>query len=253
MARPIKDGWDYFPMDTNLDNKFRAVEAVFKNDGFVWIVKFWQEAYSSNDGCVDLRGYHRVIHAENCRITTEQSDEIAKLCLEIEIIKEISPGIYSSNGIQKRIKHLLSERERWRNKRESKLSPLLSPEITHEIRGESKVKESKEKYIVQQTFDFESIWLKYPRRVGRKMAEKHFEASVKTKKDFEDLSKALANYLSSKRVAEGFVQNGATWFNNWRDWIDYKEEMCKKCKDKGSFQSATGYTILCECPAGKRK
>lgn len=103
------------------------------------------------------------------------------------------------------------------------------------------------------SFDFESVWLKYPKRVGKKMAQVHFEASVKTQKDFEDLSLALSNYLSSKRVANGFVQNGSTFFNNWRDWIDYKEEVCKKCKDKGSFTSATGYAIICDCPAGKRK
>lgn len=105
----------------------------------------------------------------------------------------------------------------------------------------------------KDAFDFNIIWNKYPKMVGKKMAEKHFAASVKTPKDFEDITKALANYLSSKRVAGGFVQNGATWFNNWRDWVDYKEEFCKKCNEKGTYLSATGYTIQCVCPAGRFK
>ena len=100
---------------------------------------------------------------------------------------------------------------------------------------------------------FESIWSMYPKRVGRKMAEKHFKSSVKTIEDLEKLEKALGNYLSSKRVANGFVQNGSTFMNNWTDWIDYKEETCKKCKDKGTFTSATGYSIICDCPAGRKK
>lgn len=102
-----------------------------------------------------------------------------------------------------------------------------------------------------KTFDL--IWNKYPKRVGKKMAIKHFEASVKTKKDLDDINKALANYLSSKRVLSGYIQNGSTWFNNWRDWIDYTEESCKKCNDKGYFTSATGYKIICACPAGRSK
>ncbi|MFQ5786725.1 MAG: hypothetical protein ACE5H1_01965 [Thermodesulfobacteriota bacterium] len=100
---------------------------------------------------------------------------------------------------------------------------------------------------------FDSIWSKYPNKVGRKMAEKHFKNSVKNKKDFNDLNTALTNYLSSKRVQRGYIQNGSTFMNNWRDWIDYKEESCKKCNDKGSFISATGYSIVCDCPAGKGK
>ena len=105
----------------------------------------------------------------------------------------------------------------------------------------------------KEKFDFDSIWLKYPKRVGKKMALKHFEASVKTKQDLDDMIKALTNYISSKRVAGGFIQNGSTWFNNWRDWIDYKEEVCRKCKDKGFFISTTGYTIQCECKETNKK
>ena len=101
-------------------------------------------------------------------------------------------------------------------------------------------------------FDFNSIWIKYPRRTGRKKALACFKSSVKTEEDFINIQKALDNYISSKRVFSGFVQAGSTWFNNWRDWIDYKEDFCPKCKDKGTFISSSGYTIRCECPAGKR-
>ena len=70
---------------------------------------------------------------------------------------------------------------------------------------------------------FDSIWKKYPKRVGRKEAEKHYKVSVKTEQDYFDLLQALENYLKAETVKKGFVQNGSTWFNNWKDWIDYEE------------------------------
>lgn len=70
---------------------------------------------------------------------------------------------------------------------------------------------------------FESIWKDYPRPIGQKLARKHFIASVKTDKDYTDIQKALENYKASENVQNGYVQNGSTWFNNWRDWINYRE------------------------------
>lgn len=73
-------------------------------------------------------------------------------------------------------------------------------------------------------FDFEALWKRYPRREGRKQAQKHFKATVKTMKDWLDIQNALDNYL--KQLAKNqtelqFTKAGATWFNNWRDYVDY--------------------------------
>ncbi len=72
----------------------------------------------------------------------------------------------------------------------------------------------------RKSFDFESLWLSYPKRDGKKDALRHFNASVKTEEDFINIKKALGNYLLSDTVKNGFIKNGSTWFNNWRDWID---------------------------------
>lgn len=83
-----------------------------------------------------------------------------------------------------------------------------------EIRGE----ELKEKDIVQN--QFEDVWKRYPNRVGKKEALRHYNASVKTPEDVTSINAALTNYLRSVAVKRGFVQLGRTWFNNWRDWLD---------------------------------
>ncbi len=147
MARPMKQGFDYFPLDTHLDEKIQAIESVFKQKGFCWIVKFWQAAYRTNDGLVSLDGYHGIIHGENSGITPEEQKKLIEMCTEIGLLVKHSPGKYTSNGIQKRISFLMGERERWRKKEKIELSPEITPTITPAIRGESKEKEIKEKKI----------------------------------------------------------------------------------------------------------
>jgi len=71
---------------------------------------------------------------------------------------------------------------------------------------------------------FDAVWAAYPKKIGMKVALTHFNASVKTMTDFLDIQKALDHYRKSERVRNGYIQNGSTWFNNWRDWINYTEE-----------------------------
>ena len=129
----------------------------------------------------------------------------------------------------------------------SKGNPKDSQRIAPEEEEEQEEEKNK-----KTSFDFESLWTTYPKRVGKKAALRYFCSSVHTNKDYIDIKAALKNYLESKRVYDGFVQNGSTWFNNWRDWIDFKEEVCMKCKGKGTYTSSTGYTIKCTCPAGNK-
>ncbi len=101
--------------------------------------------------------------------------------------------------------------------------------------------------------EFEEIWQAYPNKVGKKEAERHFNASIKTPQDLQDIKKALQHYLESKRVYKGFIMNGSTFMNQWRDWVDFTEPICVKCKGKGEYTSTTGYKVTCDCIDGKNK
>jgi hypothetical protein len=75
--------------------------------------------------------------------------------------------------------------------------------------------------------EFEKLWENYPEKDGKKQAFQSFKSTVKTEEDLVLIEKALANYLESVRLkrSSGFnlrYKNGDTWFNNWRDWIDWK-------------------------------
>lgn len=75
---------------------------------------------------------------------------------------------------------------------------------------------------------FLELWSQYPNKDGKKDALKHYVASVVTEQDRNDIQTALTHYLKSERVSKGFVKNGSTWFNGWRDWIPQKTVEVKK-------------------------
>jgi len=144
-------------------------------------------------------------------------------------------------------------RDRWPRLSWGEKSLSLLNSVTYKNQNSFRIEKNKNK---KESNDFQShfevLWKKYPKPIGKKKALKSFNASVKSQKDLDSIRIALENYLSSKRVSDGFIQNGATWFNNWADWVEYKEKSCLKCKNTGKFTSTTGYEITCECPAGAK-
>ena len=71
---------------------------------------------------------------------------------------------------------------------------------------------------------FEERWRKYPVKDGKKEAQKYFLATVKNEEDLADFDKALENYLCHlKTESWKRPKNGKTFFNNWSDWVNWKE------------------------------
>jgi len=73
---------------------------------------------------------------------------------------------------------------------------------------------------------FEQLWSKYPKKLGKKRAIRHYNATVKTDHDRAKIEKALANYCLhvERRGDPEYVKHGSTWFNEWEDWTDYVPE-----------------------------
>ena len=47
MARPKKQGLDYFPLDVNVDNKLEILESEYGILGFGFIIKLFQKIYEN--------------------------------------------------------------------------------------------------------------------------------------------------------------------------------------------------------------
>ena len=98
--------------------------------------------------------------------------------------------------------------------------------VTH---GEREVKEKEKDNIRERedntcAWDFDILWERYPRKIGRRESLRHFVASVKTDEDYQNIKKALENYIRS-RVGQDpkYTKHGSTWFLNWRDWVNIAE------------------------------
>lgn len=69
--------------------------------------------------------------------------------------------------------------------------------------------------------EFDALWGSYPRRIGRRDAERHFRASVKTPEDLAAIRTALTNYRAEVSDRDQrYISHGSKWFNQWRDWVD---------------------------------
>lgn len=75
---------------------------------------------------------------------------------------------------------------------------------------------------------FESLWSQYPNKLGKKDALRHYKASVLSDQDQQDIETALQNYIKHTNTIDAkYIKHGSTWFNNWRDWVDYKPKITK--------------------------
>lgn len=74
----------------------------------------------------------------------------------------------------------------------------------------------------RMSLEFEQFWLSGPwQKLGKKAAERHFNASVKTDEDRERIKRARDNYATDLKVNHWKPpQHGSTWFNNWKDFVD---------------------------------
>lgn len=99
---------------------------------------------------------------------------------------------------------------------DANLAPTRRQDVAPE---ENRIEEN----ILSDLLDFEKLWASYPKKDGKKEAERHFRASVQSEKQWGEINQALANYLRHVKGKElQYVKNGSTWFNNWQDWVVWK-------------------------------
>jgi hypothetical protein len=222
MARPKKIGLDYFPMDVSFNDQIQAIESVHGNDGLVWIIKFWQLAYKTEFGEVDLSGLFGDISAKNSRITTEKQKLIISDCITLGLLKHISGEIYTSNGVIKRMSIISRDRKNALERHKNELfgeKPPNNPQTMGESKRESKVKD-KVNTIPDDVFN--SFWRQYPKKVGKGDAEKVWKKIPAQKETLELITAALSWQTKSEQWTKDngqFIPNPSTYLNQKR-WLD---------------------------------
>lgn len=112
MARPPKQGVDYFPFDVYLDNKFKFIEIKYKLEGFAVLVKLLQKVYSCGYWC-RWTDDEALLFSDEIRADLSLVTNVVQECLDRDIFHKPlyeQFGVLTSKGIQKRYKEIVRRR-----------------------------------------------------------------------------------------------------------------------------------------------
>ena len=229
MARPQKEGLDYFPHDTDAvnDEKIEALRSLYGNDGYAFFFILLERIYRSPKQEIDVSDAETIqILARKVEVTTEKFTamlQTALKCCCFDRKKYEEEGVLTSNGIKRRARPVLIKRELTQDKYKKKKEEMVSGEFLEQKRAEKKRKEKySTKDLKQYIEQFESIWEKYPNKKGKQVAEQKF-CKLRKKYTLEELYRAVERYATETKGKEKqYIQHGSTFFNS--SYVDYLDE-----------------------------
>jgi hypothetical protein len=104
MARPLKSGLDYFPLDVNFDDNVELIEAEFGLEGFAILIKVWQKIYA-NGYYLDWNDDTALLFAKKINTDKDKISSVINACLHRNLFNKLiyeQYGVLTSSGIQKR-------------------------------------------------------------------------------------------------------------------------------------------------------
>jgi hypothetical protein len=187
MARPRKEGLDYFPVNVDWDDSCKGIETEFKNDGTKWIIEFWKAAYRKRIGEIQLDGIHGVLFSKICNIEVDRHLKILELAQDIGFCYKTTDGFYTSNGIKKRISAVSKERadavQRAKERKEAKeRNKYKVKEITEKLPNNPRITPEKPDYSPEELnlLEINEVEQENFTRIRSIIYEKIGEAAYKT-------------------------------------------------------------------------
>jgi hypothetical protein len=155
MARPIKEGLDYFPHDTDAstDEKIEALRVLYGNNGYAFYFIILERIFRTNNFEIDVSDAETIqILARKVEVTVEEFNKILKTalkwgCFDKKIYEERK--VLTSNGIKKRANVVIEKREEMRVLYHKKVSGVVSDAETQQ--KPDKAKQSKVKKSTQES------------------------------------------------------------------------------------------------------
>lgn len=246
MARPIKTGFDYFPLDVDIfdDDKVRFVSARFQEKGELVIIKLLCKIFKNgyyidwNEDMALLFASTAGKNLSNGLVNDIVHELIRRGFFDKNLFERFS--ILTSNGIQKRYKNICQSARRkspfFDSKYEIKeFPPELTPLIPEETQvnsvksTQSKVKEIKEKKSID-------VGEKSPtnrQRISLEERKKNFQADIaqhKDKYDRQDLVDFYNYWVETNATTQKMKwEMQKTWETNRRikTWVMNKSKFQK--------------------------
>jgi hypothetical protein len=151
MARPKKEGMDYFPHDTDAvnDEKIESLRFLYGNDGYAFYFILLERIYRAKEFELDISDAETIqILCRKVGVNEEKFHQILQTslkrgCFDKEVYEE--RNVLTSNGIKNRSSVVVEKRVKMRDNYKGKVSDAETTPETHSETTQSKVKESKEK------------------------------------------------------------------------------------------------------------
>jgi hypothetical protein len=245
MARPNKQGVDYFSLDVHLDDKFKFIEIKYGLEGFAIVIKLLQRVYSQGYWCRWTED-ELLLFSDEIKADTEVIQNVVNESLKRDIFDGSMFEKYSiltSRGIQKRYKEIVRRRKDVEVTEEYLLIDDMVTTSSKHDDGKSTQTERKQKGNRKETkkkndytHEFEEFWKVYPRKIEKKQAAKAFGSALK-RHSFENIvegTKQYAETLKRSGTEERFIKHASTFLNN-DSFLEYggrEEEKENKEQDK---------------------
>ena len=226
MARPIKTGLDYFPLDVRNDDKLDLIEAEFGLVGFAIIIKLYRKIYE-NSYFYEWGEDQLLLFKKRVNVDINVINDVINACFRRNIFdKKMFDNfkILTSSGIQKRFIQAVKSSRRSQVIFEGKylckgindyINEVNSEFITvnSDIGTQRKVKESKRDYIKEDFLPIFNRWLKY---------KKDKKQSYKNEDSIEMAYNKLYKLSSGNdKEANKIIEQSLA--NNWNGFFSLKE------------------------------
>jgi len=230
MARPIKTGLDYFPLDVRNDDKLDLIEAEFGITGFGIVIKLYRKIYE-NSYYYEWGEDQLLLFKKRVNVDINAINDVINACFRRNLFNKKmfdNYKILTSSGIQKRFIQAVKSSRRSQIILEEKYLCKGVNDYINEIDSEfiivnsnintqSKVKETKRNYIKEDFLPIFNRWLKY---------KKDKKQSYKGEDSIETAYKKLYKLADGKpEKAKEVVEQSLA--NNWAGLFSLKEESQK--------------------------
>lgn len=176
--------------------------------------------------------------------TTAEVDHFLIAMQSLKLIKPLDDGRYEITGNDKHINKMREFKEmssrggkasgETRSKRTVEAhgsSEQLKPAVEHSSILFSSILDStnnntrapKTPRSPRSQFDLESVYLKYPRKLGKSAGLKKLAKEIQSQDDLDGLNRAMDRFTAhhrAKGTEEKFIPHFSTWVSSWKDWLD---------------------------------
>lgn len=264
MARPIKEGLDYFPLDTDIihDIKIRKIMRSNGPQSIAVLLDLLGNIYGDHGYYMQWDDDVRFLVADDVGISEAAVDELVSKAIQVDFFDEKlfkKYSILTSKGIQKRYQKASKRKSGFciqkpynlivnvhNNPPQCEVNDDNNPTASEvsdaeSTRKESKVKERKEKGSKKEItendtlMDFIDFWDEYPKKEKKQDASKAYYEARLGGASVDELLQGAKRYAKFIKATHTFSAMASNWLDDSRWSDEYDMTPHQQANSRGGF------------------